>query len=300
MKRMQFALVVSLVCSCVLLTSCSGGGGVPFMAPPPTPNLAPSVTQVSPNFALAGSSDVTMMIIGSNFISSSVANFGKTTLKTTVSSSTQITAIIPAGLMASVVVGNITVTNPPPGGGTSTAVTFTIDNPQPSVSSVAPNPIHGSDSTLTITGSGFVPASTIALTPTGSSTGQILNATLVSSTKITAPIPAGLPAGTISLSVTNPGPGGGTSSALTAQVRATAQIIPTLAVWRPGAPAHRVRFYTNSGGVGNITSDGGAFANPTWNFDNIAGNFDNLWSSASAGTFHVTIAAQGDPTATAT
>jgi hypothetical protein len=63
--------------------------------------------------------------------------------------------------------------------------------------------------------------------------------------------------------------------------------------------AHRVRFYTNSGGVGNVTVDGGSFVNPTWNFDNIASNFNNLWTSASVGTFHVTIAAQGDPTATA-
>lgn len=241
-----------------------------------------------------------MTIVGSNFVSSSVANFGTTALKTTVSSGTQITAVIPAGLMASGVVGNITVTNPPLGGGTSTAVTFTVNNPQPSVTSVAPNPIHGSDSTLTIDGSGFVPTSTITLSPSGSATGQTLNATLVSSMKITAPIPAGLPAGTISLSVTNPDPGGGTSSTLTAQVSATAQVIPSLAVWRPGAPAHRVRFYTNSGGVGTITTDGGSFTSPTWNFDNAAGNFNNLWSSASVGTFHTTIAAQGDPMVTAT
>src|SRR5581483_9272825 len=139
------------------------GSGTSFMTPPPPPNPAPLVTQVSPNSALAGSNDVTMTIVGSNFISSSVANFGTTALKTTVSSSTQITAVIPAGLMASGAVGNITVTNPPPGGGTSTAVTFTVNNPQPSVTSVTPNPIHGSDSILTITGSGFVPTSTIAL-----------------------------------------------------------------------------------------------------------------------------------------
>jgi hypothetical protein len=298
MQKIWHVPVILLVFLMAFLTACGGGSGATGTNPPPVSNAIPSVTQVSPNSAFAGSGDLTVTITGANFINSSVASFGAIALKTTVNSSTQITAVIPAGLMASGAVNNVTVSNPAPGGGTSGAAAFTVNNPQPSVTSVSPNPVHGSDSVFTIIGSSFVPTSNITLVPAGSATGRTLSVTFVSSTKLTAPIPAGLPAGTISLSVSNSAPGGGTSSALTAQVNATAQVVPTLATWRPGS-AHRVRFYTNSGGVGNITADGGTFANPTWNFDNIAGNFNNLWTSASAGTFHVTIAAQGDPTATA-
>jgi hypothetical protein len=108
---------------------------------------------------------------------------------------------------------NVTVVNPAPGGGTSNAVVFTVNNPVPTLTSLSPSrAVAGSTtSALTLTGTGFVSASTAQWA------GTVLTITYVSATQLKATVPASdlSTAGKFSVTVSNPAPGGGTSGAVT-------------------------------------------------------------------------------------
>ena len=70
-----------------------------------------------------------LVVTGTNFVTNSSINFGNTTLTPiTASTSTSLTATIPTSALASAAVINVTVTNPPPGGGTSNAVEFDLQD----------------------------------------------------------------------------------------------------------------------------------------------------------------------------
>ena len=103
--------------------------------------------------------------------------------------------------------------NPAPGGGTSNAVTFTINNPVANLTSLTPSSKNHGDGafTLTVHGTGLVSTSQVKWNGSNRTT------TFVSGTQVQAAITAAdiVNAGTAQVTVTNPGPGGGTSNALT-------------------------------------------------------------------------------------
>src|SRR4030067_720464 len=76
----------------------------------------------------------------------------------------QLTAAIPASDLATAGTPSVTVFTPAPGGGTSGALVFTVTalNPVPVLSTLAPSSAlqGGPAFTLTVTGRGFVSAST--------------------------------------------------------------------------------------------------------------------------------------------
>jgi 6-phosphogluconolactonase (cycloisomerase 2 family) len=90
-----------------------------------TPTIL-TITTISPTSAVAGGGAFTLTVNGGNFVSGSVVNFGGTAVPTTFVYATQLTSAIPAAAIASAGTAAVTVTNPPPGGGTSNTVTFTI------------------------------------------------------------------------------------------------------------------------------------------------------------------------------
>src|SRR5206468_1650650 len=63
-----------------------------------------------------------------NFMSGSTVKWNTTALTTTFVSSTQLTATVPAALIATAGTASVTVVNPNPCGATSNAVSFTIAN----------------------------------------------------------------------------------------------------------------------------------------------------------------------------
>ena len=92
-----------------------------------TTNAAPTLSTILPDRIAAGySSPITLTVNGSGFISQSVVDWNATALVTTYVSPTEVTATIPPSDVASVGTATITVTNPPPGGGTSTGATFQV------------------------------------------------------------------------------------------------------------------------------------------------------------------------------
>ena len=69
---------------------------------------------------------LTLTVTGSGFVSPSVVDWNSTALATTDVSSTELTATIPASDFATTGSFPVTVVNPAPGGGTSTAATFQV------------------------------------------------------------------------------------------------------------------------------------------------------------------------------
>jgi hypothetical protein len=107
----------------------------------PTAQPAPTISSLNPSSANAGSAPFTLTINGTNFTSIATAKWGSTALTTTYISASQMTAAIPASLIASVGTPSVTVTTT---GGTSAGSTFTINPSQPpSVVSLSPNPANG-------------------------------------------------------------------------------------------------------------------------------------------------------------
>ncbi len=87
-------------------------------------SAAPTVTTLNPNTAVAGSSGFTLTVNGSGFLNGCTVLWNGAARTTTFGTANQVTATIPANDVA--VVGNAQVTVQNPGGGTSTAATFTV------------------------------------------------------------------------------------------------------------------------------------------------------------------------------
>lgn len=175
-------------------------------------NPVPSLSALSLNSATAGSPAFDLTLSGANFVQSSVITFGGVQLTPGALSGSQITLNIPVESLLDAGELAVQVTNPGPGGGPSNAMVFTISNPAPTLTSLSPSTAIrlSSDTTLTLTGTGFAHQSTVQL---GTSS---LTPSAYTPTQITVLIPSGSIAQTsrLAVTVTNPGPGGGKSAAL--------------------------------------------------------------------------------------
>jgi YD repeat-containing protein len=205
-------------------------GVLASVTPAAAQNPVPTVSSISPTSATAGGAAFTLTVNGSNFISSSVVRWNGSNRTTTFVRSTKLTASIPASDIATAGTAQVTVFNPTPGGGTSGAQTFTINNSAPTLSSIVPNSaaVGSGAFTLTVNGTNFVSGSKVRWN------GSDRTTTFVSSTKLTAAILATDDAatGTAQVTVFNPTPGGGTSTAATFTITAT-NPVPTLSSISP-------------------------------------------------------------------
>jgi hypothetical protein len=207
----------------VQVTAASGSLGattVPLVKGPnvlltiTTVNPAPTVASLSPSSGALGGAAFTLTVNGTNFVIGSVVRWNGADRATTFTSSTQLTAAIPASDLAATGVAMVTVFNPAPGGGESSALPFTISvpNPVPTISSLVPSTATAGGATfnLTVNGTGFFTGSVVQWN------GADRPAAYVSATQLIAPISAGdiMAAGTAQITVFNPAPGGGTSNAL--------------------------------------------------------------------------------------
>ena len=192
------------------------GGGTSSAVTLAVNNPVPSLSSISPNSAVAGSSGLTLTVTGGNFVSGSVVQVNGSNRTTTFVSHTQLTAAIPASDLATGALLSVTVFTPAPGGGTSAAATFTVNNPVPSISSISPPLVIalGGNFTLTVNGSGFVAGSVVQYD------GSPRPTTFVSATQLTAQISSHdiIAVGQHTVTVANPSPGGGTSNSATLTV----------------------------------------------------------------------------------
>jgi hypothetical protein len=233
-------------------------------------NPLPAITTLSPSRTTAGSSAFALTVNGSNFVASSQVIFSGNALSTTYVSANQLTATIPSALVASAGTPSVTVTNPSPGGGTSNAVSFTINaanNPVPTLTTLAPSSTTAGSSAfaMTVNGSGFVSGSIVNFGGTARAT------TYVSATQLTAAILAAdvASAGTPSVTVTNPTPGGGTSNGVTFTVNTPSNPVPAITTLAPSATTAGSAAFTltvNGSGFisGSVVNFGGSARTTTY------------------------------------
>jgi len=99
---------------------------------------APVLTSLNPSAVPAGGPAFTLTVDGMNFVSNSTVRWNGSNRTTTFVSTSQLTASILAGDIASPGTANVTVANP--GGSTSGALTFTISPPLLTITTSSPLP----------------------------------------------------------------------------------------------------------------------------------------------------------------
>ncbi len=205
-----------------------GGGtsnSAPFTITGPNQNPVPSIDLISPQAAPAGGSAFTLDVVGSNFLPASQVRWNGAALPTTFVSATRLQAQIPAAEIGQPGLAGVTVLNPGPGGGSSNAATFTIvapgQNPVPSIAQLdPPSTTTGAAAsaaiTLRVVGANFTEDSQVRWNGANRPT-TFVSAGELRATIIAADISG---AGTASVTVLTPEPGGGESNVATFTVGA--------------------------------------------------------------------------------
>jgi hypothetical protein len=189
-------------------------------------NPVPAITDLNPDSATVGGTAFTLTVNGINFVRGSVVRWNGADRGTAFVSSTQLQATITTADIAIAGTATVTVFNPAPGGGTSNALTFTINNPLPMIHSLRPSSVvvGGPDFTLTVIGASFVPSSVVQWN------GSDRETTFVSRNQLRVAVTASDVAvvGLASVTIFNRGPGGGTSSAQTLPINNPLPVIDAL------------------------------------------------------------------------
>ncbi len=110
----------------VVVTNPTPGGGSSTAVNLAINNPAPTVTSISPSTVSAGAGATTVTLTGTGFIAGSTVTFAGAAVTPTIVSSTSLTIPLTAANLAAVGTFPIVVTNPAPGGGSSTAVNLTV------------------------------------------------------------------------------------------------------------------------------------------------------------------------------
>ncbi len=177
-----------------------------------TPNQpVPTVISLNPGSKVAGEPGFTLGVFGTGFSSSnSEVRWNGTSLVSTFVSAGQLDAVVPAALLTTAGTAAITVFTGLPGGGLSSPLSFSVENPIPTLGSVTSGAIVAGQGpfAINLAGGGFN-ASTIARLG-----GSDLPTVFVNANQLTATIPAALATlpGSLDVTVFNPGPGGGSSA----------------------------------------------------------------------------------------
>jgi hypothetical protein len=97
-----------------------------------SPNPKPTASSLFPTGALTGSNDLQVLVSGSGFTSFSTAQWTVGAISTPLAvafvSSSQVIVLIPAMDLAQAATAMIDISNPAPGGGTSSSLPFTVSN----------------------------------------------------------------------------------------------------------------------------------------------------------------------------
>jgi IPT/TIG domain len=225
MNRASRVLPTAVLSFTWFVSGCGGGptGTINPPPPPPPANPVPAITTVTPSFVLAGSAGTPILITGTGFISSSMAQWNGAALTTTYNSATSLSVTLPAADLTGSSASSITVQNPAPGGGTSAGTTFNVNSPVAVITAISPRYVPpGSPATITVTGTGFESNSIVMWNAAARPT------TFVSATSLQVALSAAdlQNQGTGALTVSNPAPAASTSPA--APLVVTSQPVPII------------------------------------------------------------------------
>lgn len=214
------------------------GGGTSAPVTVTVTNPVPGLALLGPGAATAGGAGFTMSVNGTGFMPSTVIRWnGSPLTQVQAVLPGQIDVAVPASLIAIAGTASVTAFSPAPGGGGSAPLTFTINNPAPSVTALAPSsvPAGGPAFTLAVTGAGFNAQSVVRIGTTNLAT------VFGSPTQLQAAVPASAIAtgGPQAVSVFNPAPGGGGSGSVNLDVTHPVPVLSGLSVTSviAGSPA---------------------------------------------------------------
>lgn len=194
----------------VVVTNPTPGGGKSTAVDLTVDNPEQIVTTLTPGSVTAGAAAQTLTISGTKFVSTSTVTYNGVAHTATFVSVTELKITLSTTDQAKAGTYAVVVTNPAPGGGASTPVDFTVNNPVPAITSLLPSSAtaDAAAETLTLTGTNFVTTSTVSFNAVPHAT------TYVSATelKITLSTSDLAMAETYTVVVTNLAPGGGASN----------------------------------------------------------------------------------------
>jgi uncharacterized protein (TIGR03437 family) len=229
----------------------AASGALTFTVTPQTAfvrSLSPgSAVAGSPAFTLTVNAGPNSFLSGGSIFSGAVVQWNGTPLVTMYVSSTQLTAQVPASLIATPGTANVTIVNPGASPGNTVVFTIVAGSP-PALSSLSPTSATAGSSalTLTLSGSNFFQGATVSWN------GSLLATTFVSSTQLTAQVTANLLSVAGSAAITVLESGVPASSALTFTVSPPSTA--TLASISPSSvPAGSPGFTLNATGTGFVT-----------------------------------------------
>jgi alpha-D-ribose 1-methylphosphonate 5-triphosphate synthase subunit PhnH len=185
-------------------------------------NGGPTLSSLNPSSATPGGPGFTLMANGSGFQNGATVNWNGSALSTGFITGSQLSAFVPANLIATAGTASVTVMNP--GGATSNALIFTIGSAAPVLTSLNPSSASpgGSAFTLTVNGSGFLSGATVEWNGSALSTG------FISANQLSAFVPSNLIATVGTASVTVMNPGGATSNALIFTIGSATPVLTSL------------------------------------------------------------------------
>ena len=200
-----------------------------WQSPPPTSasNPLPVLVTISPTSGPVFGPDLTLTVNGTGFLFGSVVQWNGFNMPTVFVSSSKLTALLPAELFKPFNVypnpnglpPQITVLNPPPGGGTSSAATFTLNYNVPAIASISPTSVPAGSMSfpMQIQGTNLYGASIYwnGLLQQNYGGGFDNN-----SAGIAVPYNMVASPGTVSITAKTPSPGGGTSAPVTFAITA--------------------------------------------------------------------------------
>jgi len=118
---------------------------LPFTVTPLTSNPTPTLASSSDTSVPTGWPGFPLTVHGTNFVAASVLQWNGVTRQTTVVSSTELKAAIPAALLAAPEAAQIAVLNPSPGGGTSSSLPIQVEAVSPGAVGVIERSDIGND-----------------------------------------------------------------------------------------------------------------------------------------------------------
>jgi hypothetical protein len=179
-SQLTAAITPDLIATAASVSITVVSGGVTSNAVTFSVSSGPALTQLSPSTATAGGGPFTLTVTGTGFSSGTTLQWGGTSLPTTFVNATQLTAAVPANLIASAATVQITaVTDGAPSNGLGfVVVVLTLTGLSPTSGTA------GQALTLTVTGTGFNANSVVQLN------GAALQTKFDSANQLEATVPA--------------------------------------------------------------------------------------------------------------
>lgn len=191
-------------------------------------NPLPTLNALSATTAYIGSPDLTLTLDGKGFVAGARVHFGSTDLTPAAVADAQLSVVVPSALFAATGTMPVSVGNPEPGGGASSAINFTVGNPIPTLTAFVASStlVNSTNFVLEIDGKGFVAGSRLRF---GS---DEITPAAVTDTHLSAAVPDTLltTARLVPVTVANPEPLGGASNSLDFAVNNPVPTITALSV----------------------------------------------------------------------